>query len=333
MKKEIYSSAWDSITMSDECFGGILDSIEEVPVITKRPRRKVSYLAVLAAAAVFMTGGVGVAAQSGAFDWVKGFFAEDTSVTAENVSDIIGEMKDFRCESKVGAEFSPTGVIYDGRELYCMLKTDKLPVNMKKEHITYNCDITVNGKEPQEITNGAVKIHGSTDNCALDGEDNIALRTSFFTDRDESMIKSGDRITMKLRYDTGDENIEDHPEAADISFTLKESGYKALDIDYGSYSFDEMPVSREEFLFDSINITPLSIMTVGRYESCAGVNASDDMKIVLDDGSEVNAKWNAYGCGASENSNVTYERYFEKPVDPDKIVKIYLDDMCIYKKQ
>ena len=67
MKKEILNSAWEHIEVSDECIGDLLDRIEEVPVITKKPRRKVSYLAVLTAAAVFMCGGITVAAQAGAF--------------------------------------------------------------------------------------------------------------------------------------------------------------------------------------------------------------------------------------------------------------------------
>ena len=376
MKKEIYSSAWDSVTMSDECLGEILDSIEDVPVITKRPRKKVSYLAVLTAAVVFMTGGITAAAQAGAFDWIKGFFGSSVINNTEEFSDIVGVMKDFECRSDIGTEISPVGVIFDGDELYCMLKTDKLPEGMDSDGLVTLKDAWINGIKPWEATPDS--SDGSTMSYSWQSVDNeeggsssdmtaITLRAS--SDMGTNLIKEGDRITLELGYepkreltaaDLSEDKEEDETvKIADVSFTLQNGRYSVFNIDYSKYTCDEIPKRQYDFLFDTVKITSLKMTAEGRKEFYAYAMTNDDVKVVLDDGSEVIAKstgtcsWVAsFNDDAMEEARIQYlptvkervearqarnlkvhsEWSFSKPIDPDRIVKIYLDDMCIYKR-
>ena len=341
MKKEILNSAWEHIEVSDECIGDLLDRIEEVPVITKKPRRKVSYLAVLTAAAVFMCGGITVAAQAGAFDWIKGFrFIEDSAVIEEeNVSEIIGTMEDFKCESNVGAEFSPVGVLFDGNELYCMLKIDKLPDDIDRDKIDETMffdhdQIKINGEYLSDIMKNGHCIYGSVSNCAsADDSDNLAFQIGIGTDIGKGIIKDGDRISVMLAEASDYMELTD---IANISFTLRQGNVKALDIDYSEYTCDEIPESDSDFMFNTVRITPLAIITDGDKESYENANIRDDMKVVFDDGTEVIAENNGFGGGGIEDENHKYgvigERYFKEPIDPDKVAKVYLGDMCIFKR-
>ena len=371
MKKEIYSSAWDSITMSDECFGEILDSIEEVPVITKRPRKKVSYLAVLTAAAVFMCGGIGVAAQAGAFDWIKAFFVPGIVVNTEDFSDIIGKMEDFECKSDVGAKFSPVGVIFDGYKLYCMLRIDKMPNGMDNASFLSLYHIKLGGREmidsdgnriPCSLGTSLLSEADLASNFIGDNDDVpdlLALDVDFRGREEKGLIKDGDRITLELYYcpcifsDIPEDDQQEDVKIADVSFTLQNGRYSVLDIDYSKYTCDEIPKRQYDFLFDTMKITSLEINAEGRSMFYGDAITNDDMKVVLDDGSEVKAESTATftvpRIDADENKiqylptvkerveargTQTYSRWaFTKPVDPERIVKIYLDDMCIYKKQ
>ena len=375
MKKEIYSSAWDNITMSDECFGEILDSIDDVPVITKHPRKKVSYLAIVTAAVVFMCGGITVAAQAGAFDWIKAFFAPDAITNAEEFSDIVGKMEDFECNSDTGAEFSPVGVIFDGDELYCMLKIDKLPKDMNNNECVILRDIKLNGSDPKDSDGEYYACSLSTEWVSEDGYNNtnnnitvpnmLALKANILGDND--LIKEGDRITLELGYrpdsttavaDLSDDAEDNEVKISDVSFDLKGGRYSVFNIDYSKYTCDEIPKRQYDFILDTVKITSLKISAEGKGEFYGDVMTSDDMKVILDDGSEVIAKSSdsfSWGEGTVDEAKIQYlptvkERVeargesrdkihtssqwtFTKPIDPDRIIKIYLDDMCIYKKQ
>ncbi|MGN0614311.1 MAG: hypothetical protein ACI4JB_10495 [Porcipelethomonas sp.] len=343
MKKEIYSSAMARITMKDECVGNILDSIDELPQEHETKHRKIRYIQILTAAAVFIFGSVTVTAAAGGVEWIKSFFADDQEIT-QSIYDLAAEIENFECKSFYDIEISPVGILCDEQDFYAILHVEQLPDNLKGEFIDFII-------EPEIKDTSGYSWSAATD---FDSEKNELIMKCTSP---EKIFKEGQKLNILMGYHEYSEDFSKYdelltiPKIAEVSFTLNyvESNQNTLNIDYSEYTCESIPERDYDFLFDTIRITPISMVTEGTGTFYADEMISSDIRIIFDDGTETIA--GAYGSSgtssydfASAGNNTTLaeraELYkdnivtaswlFDKPIDPDRITDIYLGSMRIY---
>lgn len=361
MKKEIYNQAMTKLKMSDECLGAILDSIDEIPEQSQEKKvRHIKLVPLLTAAVVFVCGGLTVAAETGAFDWVKNFFNEEEipAFYLENT----GKMNNFKCESDFGLELSPVGVLGEGKEICCVFEIENLPEDMKFEQLNigisnetfnryYESHPDING-----LGGGASLAPLNDENENLIGilarsdVDMFATGTEITFDVYPSFEDSLKRVEFKEKYGF-DEN--EMCNIAKLSFTLETKETKEKVIDYSTYMCSDIPERNYSFLFDKISITPLTLNATGsRMFYGDEMLHSSEMVIVFEDGSKLNLdSCGSYGAsyGGSHSfwadCNTTLEERammykdeyrmtsswdFDKPIDPDTVKEIWFGEMRIY---
>lgn len=365
MKKEIYNSAFDKIEMSHDCVESILDKLDTLPQPEplRRPAKKLRFTGIMVAAAVLLTGTITVAAEAGAIDWIKGFFSDDF-IISEDIMEMSGEMLDFKCESQVGIELSPVGVISTGTDLYCMLRADKLPEGITAKEM---CMMSIHDEELIE------EARNFDDGKSLDnygwssGLTNVYYGDNIFgakVNSDIPIYTDGQKLKFAVYPLFADEDRQKeyikeygnewmfYNESTVISFTLRSGRSNNLDIDYSLYECSSIPERDYKFMFNEINITPLSISTRGEGSFYANETISSPLKVIMTDGSE--AKLTSFGsssCGNADimetgnnttlaeraglyegNYYVTSYWQFDQPVNPRNISEIYLGEMKIFDK-
>lgn len=361
MKKEIYNQAMTKLKMSDDCLGAILDSIDEIPVEAQEKKvRHIKFVPLLTAAVMFVFGGLTVAAETGAFDWVKSFFnnEEVPAFYLENS----GKMNDFKCESDFGLELSPVGVLGEGKDICCVFEIENLPEDMEFEQLNIGISSdTFNRywdthKDIDGLSGGASLAPLNDENENLIGilarsdVDMFATGTEITFDVWPSFENSLDRVEFKEKYgfdENGSCNI------AKISFTLETKKSKEKTIDYSTYMCGDIPERNYEFMFDEISITPLTMNTTGSRQFYGDeMLGSSEMIIVFENGKELNLdKCNSWGGSYSNgftssiaDCNTTLEEralmygeqhitstwVFDTPIDPDTVTEIWLGEMRIY---
>ncbi len=319
MNKTLYNIAMDKVTMSDECLGNILDSIEDVQ--TEKKSRKIRYIHIIAALAVFVFGSVGVAAETVGFDWIKGFFnnndSENEVVINQAVTDLITELEDFKCESDYGIKFSPVGCISDYRNLYVSLNIDELPDDIDLKNDGYFFDLDFSDKQGRfnTGTNWSVIENNAVSLCMECSED-------FF--------KNGETVELYLKkYDAVTQLDTTY---AKMNFKISnDETYHTLKVDYSNYKPDE----NYDNTFDEITVTPLSISTQGKKDVwLMDINGNfydrGLFRFVFNDGTESITHLSS-GCGNISGYNYA-SVFMEGPINPDNIVEIYFGDMLIYRK-
>ncbi len=364
MKKEVYNQAMRKLKMSDDCLGAILDSIDEIAVQPQEKKvRHIKLVPLLTAAAVFVFGGITVAAETGAFDWVKSFFHEEEipAFYLENT----GKMNNFKCESDFGIELSPVGVLGEGKDICCVFEVENLPedidIDMKDLGITLSSEVFENYHDTHPEVNG---LGGGASFIELNDENENLI--GIIARSDAEMFATGTEISFDIYpiFNDSLRNIEfrekygfDENEmmnVAEISFTLESKKSKEKVIDYSTYMCSDIPERNYGFLFDEISISPLTINATGSrtFYGDEMLNTSD-MILVFDDGSKLNlnncsgwgASYNGDYCGMSwESNNTTLEErammygdqqimtswFFDKPINPDTVTEIWLGKMRIY---
>ena len=332
MNKNLYNTAMNKVTMSDECLGEILDNLDDIPEESIKPK-KVRYIHVLTAAIVFIFSTLTVAAAVGGTEWIKSFFKEEEIIPS--VYDMVAEFEDFKCESNFNIKISPVGLLCGEQDFYAILHIDELPDNMKGEFINYCVESEI-GKNL-----GGFGYSYSHD---FDSEkDELILKLTC----PQRVFKDGETVTLNLWYHEYNENSVIHEEIltldniAKLSFTLRLGEFDSLNINYREYMPDFIPECDYDFLFDEINITPFSIAAQGRLAFYADALINDPFKLILIDGTEVKCEDDGFSSYSGSDtldepslySNV-YDKtaIFEKPIDPDCISEIYLGDMLIYRK-
>ncbi len=346
MNKNLYNAAMDKITMSDECLGEILDNIDEIqPELTTKQHKKVRYIRIITALAVFIFGSVTVAAETGSLEWIKNIFAKEVTVT--NVYDMVTEIENFRCESDMGVELSPVGILCDEQDFYAVFHADKFPKNLNKEYIGYL--IEDGGKYAEEY--GGLSYSYTSD---FDAEKNYIILKLNMAQR---IFKDGENITLRVNYDEHEYNPSKAPEHRDhiilsdlarLSFTLRLGKFDSLNINYKEYMPEFIPKRDYTFLFDEINITPFSLTTIGRMNFYADALLNDGYRIVMTDGTELLSKdWSSSSHGLSDsysystsssssgtNAGIVYDTswVFDEPIDPNNVAELYLGKMLIYRK-
>lgn len=138
MNKTLYNTAMEKIIMSDECEARIMEAVNNAEQVTVKRHKKIRFAPVLAAAAVLTTCTVGVAAESGGFEWIRGFFTKNNFEMTNDVTDIIADINNFTCESDMGIELSPVGMIGDETTLYCMFNVESFPEDIDHERLHLN---------------------------------------------------------------------------------------------------------------------------------------------------------------------------------------------------
>lgn len=317
MNKNLYSSAMDKVTMSDECLGEILDNIDEVQTetITKKSK-KVRYIHVIAAVAVFVFGSITVAAESGGFEWVKNFFKGEAEMT-ENVYDMVSYMANFKCESDYGLKLSPVGSISDPKNLYFILHVDEAPSDIDFDNVSLFID------------DYKIDDHG----CITTREDynkdekNIICKVLSTDDT----FRNGEFVKFNV-VNTVDET---EPVIANLSFTISDRGdYNILNVNYDEYT----PSSDYDNIFDKITVSPLSMITYGSKDVIGeGSKYNSEFKIAFKDGTESNY----YPTGGHGTTDVTDNRYYyqcevnfeDEMINPNNISEIYYNDMLIYHRE
>ncbi len=359
MKKEIYNQAMTKLKMSDECLGEILDNIDEIPAAPQEKKvRHIKLVPLLTAAALFVCGGITVAAETGAFDWVKSFFnnEEIPAFYLENS----GKMNNFKCESDFGLELSPVSVLGEGKDICCVFEIEKVPEDMKFEQLNINISSdTFNRywdthKDIDGLSAGVCSVPLNDENENLIGilarsdADMFATGTEITFDVYPSFEDSLDRVEFKEKYGF-DEN--ESCNIAKLSFTLETKKSKEKIIDYSTYMCSDIPERNYDFMFDEISITPLAINTIGSgFFYGDEMLGSSNMTIVFDDGSKLELDRNSYGA-AYNNYGLPWESYnttiadralmysdaiytsswvFDKPIDPDTVTEIWFGEMRIY---
>ena len=362
MKKEIYNQAMTKLKMSDDCLGAILDSIDEIPVEAQEKKvRHIKFVPLLTAAVVFVFGGLTVAAETGAFDWVKSFFnnEEVPAFYLENS----GKMNNFKCESDFGLELSPVSVLGEGKDICCVFEIENLPEDMEFEQLnigisrdTFNRYYEVH---PDSISGGATltslydDLYDENENLigilARSDADMFATGTEIAFDIYPSFEDSLDRVEFKEKYGF-DEN--ERCNIAKVSFTLETKKSKEKTIDYSTYMCSDIPERNYSFMFDKISITPLALNTIGSgFFYGDEMLGSSDMTIIFDDGSKLELDRSGYGASYDGNYGFPWEDYnttvaeralmysdstytsswnFDKPIDPDTVTEIWFGEMRIY---
>lgn len=340
MNKNLYSTAMDKVTMSDECLGEILDNIDEVPEETAKPK-KIRYIQILTAAVVFIFGSVTVAAEVGGFEWIKSFFNDEEVI--QSVYDLVTEIDDFQCESNYNVKISPIGMLGDETDLYAVFHIDNMPNNLKGEFLDFYVT-----SDHQNRLRDSEKGYGSSFGTKFDSEkNNLIIQTS----SSQKVFEDGDNIKMVLNYYEYYDKNNIHTEKlslsnlAEINFTAKLGNYNSLNINYKEYMPDFIPKRDYDFIFDELTVTPLSLTTIGRSSMYATALISDGFTVVLSDGTELLLR-SGFSCASyrdkvnaassmEEIMNVSsYSTVvnFEEPIDPNSVTEIYLGNMLIYRK-
>lgn len=340
MNKILYNTAMDKITMSDECEKRILAAAENV-VAEKKRHKSFRLIPVIAAAAVLVTGTVGVAAENGGFDWIRGFFTKEDFDMSDDVTGLVANVENFRCESPFGIELSPVGMIADERTLYCKLNVDSLPEGVNVEDLQLGEIYTDSIPKIDEIESGVLENVGSissdlfSSNWSTVYEDNAVI---IEYNTDYNAILDGDNVKIRLtvtpEHKYGEETTE--PEIyADISFDIRFGDVKTLEINYNDYKAVE--VSDTKFFIEKMVVNPMKISSYGTKLFYDGiVLGSNDLKVIMKDDTVITAKCGGKSISCDPDNMVNTQQVicywsFESPVNPDNIAAIYIRDLCLYK--
>lgn len=341
MNKILYNTAMDKITMSDQCENRILAAAENA-VAEKKRRKSFRLIPVIAAAAVLVTGTLGVAAENGGFDWIRSFFTKEDFVMSDDVTALIADIENFSCESPCGIELSPVGMIADERNLYCKLNADSLPegVNpgdLQLGEIYTNSVPKMDELELEDLENvGSLSSNSlSSGWCVHDDDDNSVI---IEFGADYNAILDGDNVKIRLVVVPEHKYREETPEPeiyADISFDIRFGDVKTLEINYDDYKAVE--VSDTKFFIEKMLVNPMKIISYGTKLFYNGmVLGSDDLKVIMKDDTVITAKCGGKSISCDPDNMVNTQQVicdwkFESPVNPDNIAAIYLRDLCLYK--
>lgn len=340
MNKILYNTAMDKITMSDECEKRILAAAENA-VAEKKRHKSFRFIPVIAAAAVLVTGTVGVAAENGGFDWIRGFFTKEDFDMSDDVTGLVANVENFRCESPFGIELSPVGMIADERTLYCKLNVDSLPEGVNPEDLQLGEIYTDSIPKIDEIESGDLENVGSissdlfSSNWSTVYEDNAVI---IEYNTDYNAILDGDNVKIRLtvipEHKYGEETTE--PEIyADISFDIRFGDVKTLEINYDDYKAVE--VSDTKFFIEKMVVNSMKISSYGTKLFYDGiVLGSNDLKLIMKDDTVITAKNVGHTMSCDPDNMVNTQQVicywsFESPVNPDNIAAIYIKDLCLYK--
>lgn len=340
MNKILYNTAMDKITMSDECEKKIIDAVENAAYEKKR-RKSFRFIPVIAAAAVLVTGTIGVAAENGGFDWIRGFFSKDDFVMSDDVTELIANIDNFSCESPCGIELSPVGMIADEHTLYCKLNADSLPEGINADDLCLSNIYTNNVPSIDKIIEqGDTEKYGFQSDSLISAgwsmlsEDNAIILK--FT-ADYNAINDGDNVNMRLAFNPARKNDKEISETdiyADISFKIKFGDVKTLEITFEKYKANDTP--EKKFFIDKMLVNPLRISTYGPRLFYNGIVLNNDLKVLMKDDTVVTAVHQGNGMSydpdnVADTQEVISEWAFESPVNPDNIASIYIKDLCLYK--
>lgn len=342
MNKILYNTAMDKITMSDECEKRILAAAENA-VAEKKHRKSFRFIPVIAAAAVLVTGTVGVAAENGGFDWIRGFFTKEDFDMSDDVTGMIANVENFSCESPCGIELSPVGMIADERTLYCKLNADSLPEGVNPEDLQLGEIYTDSVPKMVDLELEDLENVGSLSSNSLssgwgvlyDDDDNSVI---IEFNADYSAILDGDNVKIRLvaipEHKYGEETPE--PEIyADISFDIRFGDVKTLEINYDDYKAVE--VSDTKFFIEKMLVNPINITSYGTKLFYDGiVLGSNDLKVIMKDDTVITAKCGGHSISCDPDNMVNTQQVicdwkFESPINPDNIAAIYIRDLCLYK--
>lgn len=347
MNKTLYNTAMEKITMSNECEERILDAINDTQQIAVKKRKKIRFAPVMAAAAILVTGTISVAAENGGFDWIRGFFTRDDFEMTNDVTDIVADISNFTCESDMGIELSPIGMIGDETTLYCMFNVDSFPEDIKRESLQLNRFYTDTVPSIHEIAEHNPKAESLlTEEDFLDGfscgfstehdeENNIAI---FKMETSYNAFNDGDNVTLELGIvpEIGGFYCGD-PEAdicATLNFDIKFGNIRTLEVNYDEYKAVE--VYNTKFFIENMKITPLKVTTIGTEIVHYSMTLNNDLTFIMKDKSIVTASHNGFNASASIKtySNIVASEWtFDSPINPDNIMAVYLDELCLYSTE
>lgn len=355
MNQKLYNTAMDRLHMSGECEERILETTENITQsVSKRNKKKFRILPVLAAAAVLVTGTLTVAAESGAFDWIRGFFKDEKFEITDDIAGLVADMENFVCESPSGIEVSPIGTIAEECTIYCMLRVDSLPKGLSVEDLRLNGFSTdkllaeQNIGFPLGVEIGASTSFGtSTTSLERNEKDENTLMLTFRTSY--KAFNDGDKVMIRLSTERDECNFNEFEKNAgnyaDITFNVRFGDVGFLEKNYDEYQAIE--VSTDKFFIKKLTVSPMRIAIVGLNLYNDKMEKNNSIKIVLKDGSVVRAYFTGSGnmpadirtITSYDLSSATGARLFvgeweiEKPINPDNISTIYIRDICLYDSE
>ena len=329
MNKNLYNTAMNKLTMSNECEQRIKDIVSQKPqieVTTAKKKRSFKLAPMIAAAAVLVMSTVTVAAAGGA-DWIKGFFSKEDIVITDEIAGFTTEISNFTCESDV-LKLSPVGMIADEKTLYAMFHIDSLDEDMtidklclKKAYSENYPDFSLN--TVRDVGDNVYQAGSKT----IDNENNFVIMLN----STEACFKNGDTLTAELGYSSelGFDVDADAESISKINFTITLGEIPSLVVNY-----DEnitAPIGDVNCALESMTINPLTVQTkgviVGNIDH-SGYNPflNSNITINMNDGAVVNATISGYGGGQSLHS----DWFIDEPINPDNIASVYLGDLCLY---
>lgn len=329
MNKNLYNTAMNKLTMSQECEQRIKDIVSQKPqieVTTSKKKRSFKLAPMIAAAAVLVMSTVTVAA-AGGYDWIKGFFSKEDIVITDEIAGFTTEISNFTCESDV-LKLSPVGMIADEKTLYAMFHIDSIDEDMDVNKVFINNihsdtypDFTAVKMGDSAKVVGNVYQYGTYLNCDTN---NISIKLSSVLE----CFKSGDTITSTFAYcSNNDETIED---IATINFDVTLGNLPNLTVEYDEYVV--VHTDKTKFYIESMTINPAEIHTIGHAIFNTEMNKENDITLIMKNGKTVNATYTGGGGSLEGHGYMTAltDWSIDEPINPDNIASVYLGDLCLY---
>lgn len=340
MNKTLYNAAMDKVTMSHECEERILEMTENIALdISVKAKRHFHLIPVLAAAAVLVTGTITAAAESGAFDWIKGIFTEKEFEITNDVTELIANMDNFTCTSNCGIEISPIGMIADESALYCMFNVDSIAEDIDWRCLGVNEFYTDKLPDsgwgiPENIAIGTKKDENGYAE-SFEGRKTITLTFS----ATEKKFSEGDKVNIRLgesrKYSEHDygwsDNIlgQDIENYADLSFNINFGNVGSIEKEYEGYNM--VHIWNEKFFIKNLLITPLNVSLSGQNIYCDSINKDSDIKIIMKDNSVIKSGWSGLnGIYSVSGRCTTCQWTLDSPINVNNISAVYIGDFCLY---
>lgn len=343
MNKNLYMETMNKISMNENCTERIIKEAESsVNTSQYKPKRKIRFIPVMAAAAAALTCGTWAAAESGGFEWIRTFFSEtstDMEITDVETS-LIGEMENFSYESSSSdISFTPVGMIADKLNIYCIVKPEGIDaeqiqfIALNSDGIDYESGYSGNLDAYEDENTGNLIIKYNLCEQYFSENNNVDIYLSNYNSNNISEDEKARQTFIDINSGKKYIDLQSHEWENDfdifrISFTLNFGNINTLHVGYNNYP------KEVNYQITDLIITPLSAIIESSGETVINDN---ELKLIMTDESIIyvnplfNGGYFTYEDGKSPYHHAQW--IFDEPIDPDNISQVYINDNLIYEKE